>query len=165
MRQVMTLGKLLNLEVYDPATKRTTKRVMTGKWLATSPHGRDLLICTVRSTSAGRTQQPNAQVAARHRKFHGQPPKGTWVGECPEPVGALRQVGLLKALTYAVPGSKIRSPEKNPYHWHHAFGDTGHKGGTYPASVYPAVMKDTRGNLFIRRRPGNIFKTTDWIRG
>ena len=71
----------------------------------------------------------------------------------------------MKALVYTVP-RKINSPEKNPYQWHHAFGDTGHKGGDhYPERVMPALMKDQKGNLFFKRRPGNIYKVDQWIRG
>jgi len=162
MRQVMTIGRLVNLEILDPATGKVTKRRLSGRWLATSDHGRDLLICRVTASSKSHVQ---GAVADRHRRFHREPPKGAWIGDCPDPQGQLKQIGLLKALTYAVPGSQIRSPEKNPYHWHHAFGDTGHRGGEYPQRVMPGVYTDSRGNLFIRRRPGNIFKTTDWIRG
>lgn len=160
--QLMTLGRLVNIEVYDPVTKKTTKRSFRGKWLATDAGGKKLLICTV--TGRSNTKLSSA-VAARHRRFHQEPPKGAWAGDHPTPVGKLRQVGLVKALTYSVPSSKIRSPEKNPYHWHHAFGDTGHRGGRYPEKVMPALMQDAKGNLFIKRRTGNIFKTTDWIRG
>lgn len=162
MRHLMTIGRLLNIEIYDPRSQRTTKRSFKGKWLATSSSGKDLVVCTVKRQAP---QTVNAQVASRHRRFHREASKGAWIGECPDPAGGLTQIGLLKALTYSVPGGKIRSPEKNPYHWHHAFGDTGHRGGSYPSSVYPAVLTDSKGNVFIRRRPGNIFKTTDWIRG
>lgn len=162
MRQVVTLGRLINIELYAPASGRTTKRSMRGKWLCTSGSGRDLLVCRVTGTHTGKV---SGAVAARHTQFHKTPSKGAWKGELMEPVGALKEIGLLKALTYEVPGSQIRSPEKNPYHWHHAFGDTGHRGGSYPTKYYPAVMQDSKGNLFFKRRPGNIFKNTDWIRG
>lgn len=162
MKQLVTIGRLVNVEIYDPKSKKTTKRAVRGKWLATSPHGRDLLVCKVTGRS---TAKVSAEVRKRHRKFHAAEPKGTMAGELPEPAGKLTELGLLKALTYTVPQSKIKSPEKNPYHWHHAFGDTGHRGGTYAPRFYPQILKDSQGNLFIRRRKGNIFKTTDWIRG
>lgn len=162
MKQLVTIGRLVNVEIYDPKTKKTTKRSFRGKWLATSAHGRDLLICKVTGKSNAKV---NAAVRERHKKFHATEPKGTMAGDLPSPVGRLKQVGLLKALTYTVPQIKIRSPEKNPYHWHHNFGDTGHRGGSYPSKYFPALLQDDRGNLFIRRRKGNIFKTTDWIRG
>lgn len=162
MKHLVTVGRLVNVEIYDPKTKRTTKRSFRGKWICTSAGGRDLLICRVTGKS---NKKLNPKVVARHKRFHNEPPKGSWVGELLEPKGKLRQVGLLKALTYSVPGSKIRSPEKNPYHWHHAFGDTGHKGGSYPPKYFPAVYEDEQGQLFFKRRPGNIFKITDWIRG
>lgn len=85
--------------------------------------------------------------------------------DAPSPTGVLAKVGLVKSLTYEVP-TRIRSPEKNRYRWHHAFGDTGHKGGdTYPERVMPALLRDARGNLFIKRRPGNIFTVDTWLRG
>jgi hypothetical protein len=162
VQQGMTLGRLLNLEIIDPRTGRVVKRRCANKWLVTTSSGKDLLICT-----AGRSvsHRLSGDIVARHRKFHRSNPRGAMLGEHPDPVGPLRQVGLLKALTYSVPGGKIKSPEKNPYHWHHKFGDTGHRGGDYPSRVYPAVYTDSRGNLYIKRRPGNIYKTTDWIRG
>ncbi len=162
MKQLVTIGRLVNVEIYDPKTKKTTKRTLRGKWLATSPHGRDLHICKVTGKSPAKV---SPAVRKRHKRFHAAEPKGVMAGEIPDPKGKLTQVGLIKALTYTVPQSRIRSPEKNPYHWHHKFGDTGHEGGTYPPRYYPALMQDSQGNLFIRRRKGNIFKTTDWIRG
>lgn len=162
MRQVVTLGRLINIEIYDPATGKTTKRAMRGKWLCTSGDGKDLLLCRVIGPHQGKV---SGAVAARHKLFHKQASKGAWRGELMEPQGALKQIGLLKALTYEVPGSDIRSPEKNPYHWHHAFGDTGHKGGSYPPKFFPAIMQDRKGNLFFKRRPGNIFKNSGWIIG
>lgn len=161
MTQVMTIGKLVSIEILDPKTKRTTKQKFNNKWLVTKS-GNDISIATVTGRS---NQRVNPAQRKRHQRFHNTPPKGLWKGELIEPVGQLQQVGLLKALTYSVPGSKIKSPEKNPYHWHHSFGDTGHRGGAYPESVMPAVYKDSKGNYFFKRRKGNIFKVTDWIRG
>lgn len=162
MKQLVTIGRLLNIEIYDPDTKKTSKRSFAGKWLCTSASGKDLLICKVTKLGSAKL---NPAVAARHKRFHKQAPKGSWIGDCPDPQGVLKPIGLLKALTYSVPNGSIRSPEKNPYHWHHAFGDTGHRGGSYPPKVFPQLLQDTKGNLFIKRRAGNIFKTTDWIRG
>ena len=155
MRALLCLGKLVKLELNEGK-----KASVKGRWLAYD--GRNLHICTVTGTSKAKLP---AAVARRHRKFHGMDPKGEpFCGDCPSPHGKLKQLGLLKALVYTVP-KKINSPEKNPYHWHHAFGDTGHAGGTYPESVMPALMQDERGNVFIKRRKGNIFKVDDWIRG
>ncbi|NEN87972.1 MAG: hypothetical protein F6K48_03220 [Okeania sp. SIO3H1] len=162
MRQVVTIGRLINVEIFDPKTKKVQKRTFKGKWICTSSHGKDLLICRVTGKS---DKKLNPGIAARHKKFHRSGPKGSWEGELISPSGTKKQIGLLKALTYAVPGSEIRSPEKNPYHWHHNFGDTGHKGGSYPPKFFPAVFEDSKGNLFFERRPGNIFVTSDWIRG
>jgi hypothetical protein len=162
MKQLMTIGRLLELEIYDPKTGRSQKQRPKGKWLASSADGRQLYICTVKGSSNAKATKA---VAARHKKFHRAGLQGMWEADHPTKVAPTRQIGLLKSLTYSVPRSKIKSPGKNPYRWHHAFGDTGHKGGDYPPKVFPAVIKDKRGNLFIRRRPGNIYRTTDWIRG
>jgi hypothetical protein len=155
VRSLLCLGKLVKLELASGK-----KASVKGRWLAYD--GRNLHVCTVNGTTKAKLP---AAVAARHRKFHGMEPKGEpFCGDCPSPQGKLTQLGLLKALVYTVP-KKIKSPEKNPYHWHHAFGDTGHAGGEYPESVMPSLMQDTRGNIFIKRRKGNIFKVDDWIRG
>jgi hypothetical protein len=68
-------------------------------------------------------------------------------------------------LVYEVPQT-VRSPGKNPYQWHHAFGDTGHKGGkAYSTAVMPWLARDSKGNLFFVRRQGNIFNVDSWLRG
>ncbi len=156
MKALLCLGKLIKLELADGK-----KPSVKNRWLAWD--GRNLHICTVKGTT--KASLPSA-ITAKHRKFHGQDPKGQpFVGDCPTPVGRCTQVGLVKALVYTVP-RKINSPEKNPYQWHHAFGDTGHEGGdSYPERVMPALMKDQKGNLFFKRRPGNIYKVDQWIRG
>lgn len=159
----MTLGRLISFEIYDPKTKKTKVKRFRQKWLATSPNGRTLSICTVSKRAP--TANPSKAVKKLHKQFHRSDPKGMWEGHTPEPAGKLKQIGWLKALTYSVPRSKIKSPEKNPHFWHHSFGDTGHRGGDYHPKYFPAVMQDERGNLFVRRRPGNIFKTSDWVRG
>lgn len=167
MRALLTLGKLVNMEVFDPDTGKTKKLRLANKWVASDSGGRTLHFCTVKRKNSKR--RIPAATAKAHRKFHGKNgDDNAWEGDCPKPNGKLRQVGLVKAITYRVP-EDIESPEKNPYHWHHAFGDTGHENGErrtdYPAKFYPALMRDARGNYFLKRRPGNIFKVTDWIIG
>jgi hypothetical protein len=155
MRALLCLGKLIKLEFADGR-----KASVKNRWLAWD--GRNLHICTVKGTTK---QKLPAAVVAKHRTFHDADPKGQpFIGDCPTPVGRLTQVGLVKALVYTVP-RKITSPEKNPYQWHHAFGDTGHEGGNYPEKVMPALVKDQKGNLFFKRRPGNIYRVDQWIRG
>ena len=166
MRAYVTLGNLRSLTVVpgdgiNPGTSKTL--TFRNKFLLTTPDGKHFAIATMKRKVAGSSLP--AAVRARHVKFHRSPPQGAMLGEVPDPVGPLKQVGLVKALVYTVPRS-IHSPEKNPHRWHHAFGDTGHRGGDhYPSKVFPALLKDSKGNYFIKRRPGNIFTNADWIRG
>lgn len=160
-RALLCIGQLRDLELYDPRSGRTTHLKPKGKWLAWD--GKQFQICNVQG-------QVNAtlpsKVVAKHRKFHAANPKGQpFLGSMPDRGPTVRDVGLLKSLVYYVP-SKIRSPGKNKYLWHHAFGDTGHKGGdSYPIKVMPMLQRDSAGNLFIKRRAGNIFRVDTWLRG
>ncbi len=170
---VLGVGRLLSVTVLNPKTGRTTIIKPAKRWLAWAVKKKTYCICRVlgridTSALVG-TGQPfpklPADVRAAHAKFHAAAPRGSLKVDVPTPSGPLRLVGLVSALVYDVPRS-VRSPEKNRYHWHHAFGDTGHKGGDqYPLKVLPALMKDRKGNLFIRRRPGNIFTVDTWLRG
>jgi len=160
MKQGMVLGRLVSITVHNPKTGRSTTRQMRGKYLATS-NGKDLLIVVAKRKSNKRL---SAAALRRHKRFHKAKPSEVWEGEHPDPQGKLQQTGLLKSLIYYVPRS-FGSPEKKEINWDHAFGDTGHEGKKYPPKYYPALMKDARGNLYIKRRPGNIYKTTDWIVG
>jgi len=160
-RALLCVGQLRDLEIYDPKTESTKHIKPRNKWLAWD--GKQFHVCNV-------SGQANAdlpkEVEKRHRKFHQANPQGKpFVGSMPDRSASVRDVGLLKSLVYYVP-TKIRSPGKNKYLWHHAFGDTGHKGGdSYPIKVMPMLQKDSAGNLFIKRRPGNIFKVDQWLRG
>lgn len=160
-RALLCVGQLRDLEIYDPKTESTKHIKPHNKWLAWD--GKQFHVCNV-------SGQANAdlpkEVQKRHRKFHQANPQGKpFVGSMPDRSASVRDVGLLKSLVYYVP-TKIRSPGKNKYLWHHAFGDTGHKGGdSYPIKVMPMLQKDSAGNLFIKRRPGNIFKVDQWLRG
>lgn len=155
MKSVTTLGKLVSIEIKDGK-----KMSFRNKWLCWD--GRNLLIATVKSGKA--KAKLDSKSAARHKRFHGESSVGAMLGDIPDKVGKVTEVGLVEALTYTVP-RKIKSPEKNPYHWHHAFGDTGHRGGKYPDKVMPMLVKDEAGNLFIQRRKGNIYRVDSWIRG
>lgn len=148
------------MTVYDPKTRRTTTKQVRGKYLATAS-GKDLIVVVAKR----KTNKPlSASTLKRHKKFHKTKPTEVWEGEHPDPVGKTRQIGLLKSLVYFVPRS-FGSPEKKEINWDHAFGDTGHEGKKYPPKYYPALMQDSKGHLYIKRRPGNIYKTTDWIVG
>ncbi len=172
---VLGIGRLLSLEILDPKTGRTRKQTIRGKWLAWMPKKRAYCIVRVlgrhtgfASIGTGQGTVANAlkNIRAAHAKFHQAPPKNVVKVDVPEARGALQHIGLVKALVYDVPRGSIRSPGKNPYHWHHAFGDVGHQGGgDYPTKVMPALVRDRAGNLFIKRRPGNIFTVDTWLRG
>lgn len=153
------IGRLVSLEVLKDG--KVSMLRPSGRQLAWDPAARAFHIVTpVRKV---RKALP-PKVARAHQAFHQAPSTHAWTVRAPSPQGALRDLGLVKALTYFVPPA-IKSPEKNRYLWHHAFGDTGHKGGKYPTKVMPALLKDARGNLFIRRRRGNIFTVDSWLRG
>lgn len=159
---LLGIGTLSELEVFNPATKRSTTMRLRNRWLAWDTKRRAFHICVPKSRKANPLP---AGVLKAHRKFHSAASGAALMADVPNPIGTLKQVGLLKALVYHVP-SQVRSPEKNTYAWHHAFGDTGHKGGaTYPERVMPALMRDSKGNLFIKRRKGNIFRVDTWLRG
>ncbi len=160
-RALLCVGQLRQLEIYDPRTGRSGVFSPKGKWLAWD--GKQFQICNVKG-------QVNAslpsKLVAKHRKFHNANPVGKpFLASMPDRGPTIKNVGLLKSLVYYVP-SKIRSPGKNKYLWHHAFGDTGHRGGdSYPTKVMPMLQRDSAGNLFIKRRPGNIFRVDNWLRG
>lgn len=156
MRALLCIGRLVSLTLAKPGKTIRLKN----KWLAWD--GRNLHICTVTGTTKALLP---ASLAKKHATFHNAPPQGNpFTAECPKPSKGAQQLGLVKGLVYTVP-RKIDSPEKNPYLWHHAFGDTGHEGGAYPEKVMPALLKDAKGNLFFKRRRGNIYRVDQWLRG
>lgn len=160
MKSLLCIGRLIRLELVEPDSDKVATLRLKNKWLASN--GRDLYICTVKGAT---TAKLPSGIRAKHKKFHNAEPKGKpFVGECPTKSGSTKVLGLIKALVYTVP-RKINSPEKNPYLWHHAFGDTGHEGKEYPKKVMPALLQDSKGNLFFKRRAGNIYRVDQWLRG
>ena len=144
---------------------RVKKIATPGMWLAWEPRARRFHICKPKAQRAGAAGLSPA-IKAAHKKFHSEAASKALVADVPSPKGKLKALGLLKALVYRVPSRMVLSPEKNPYAWHHAFGDTGHKGGAgYPDRVKPQLCQDEAGNLFICRRKGNIFTVDTWLRG
>lgn len=166
MKSLLTIGNLIELEVYDPKTDRTAIIHPKGKILGWDPRKNKFCIVIQRSGKTNPSGQLSGDIIEAHTQFHAAPPKTKpFIAENPEPVGKLRKIGLLKSLVYQVQ-KKIKSPSKKRHHWHHAFGDTGHKGGDdYPTSVMPVLMEDSKGNLFIKRKKGNIFNVDEWLRG
>jgi hypothetical protein len=163
MKQALCIGRLTHLEVVQPGGGKPRVIRLKNRMLAWEPGRRCFHICRV----IGRDQtNPAGSIAKAHKRFHAAPPKaGTYRVEAPDTAGGLTDVGLLRALVYEVP-QDIRSPDKNRYQWHHAFGDTGHKGGSsYPERVMPALKRTRSGDYVIVRRPGNIFRVDTWLRG
>jgi hypothetical protein len=160
-RALLCVGQLRELEIYDPRTDSSQHIKPKNKWLAWD--GKQFHVCNV-SGQANATLPP--EIIKKHKKFHQANPRGKpFVGSMPTRNNSVRDVGLLKSVVYYVP-TKIKSPGKNKYLWHHSFGDTGHKGrDNYPIKVMPMLQKDSAGNFFIKRRPGNIFKVDQWLRG
>ncbi len=161
MQSILGVGRLTSLEILNPDTGKVTAKRVTGKWLGWNPRKRAFVICSVKKRNPAKV---SSAIERAHRKFHLAPSTGSFVIDAPTPKGVLRQVGLLKALTYDVP-KQIKSPSKNAAHWHHAFGDTGHKGGVYTPKVMPALCLDSKRVPFICRRKGNIFTVDSWLRG
>lgn len=104
-----------------------------------------------------------------HKKFHKTKSNKTEMYEWPDAVGKKVNVGRIVSLTYVVPKS-LRSPGKNGFRWHHEFGDHGERGhdnvdesGNYPQKYMPMLQKDSKGNYYIKRMPGNKYYVTDWL--
>lgn len=162
MKSVLTIGHLKRIELLHPVSGETASYAIHNKWLAWDLGKNTYLICTARGRMNGRLAPA---VIKKHQIFHAADPRPEPMrGNAPSPVGKLRPVGLLKSLVYHVP-KKIYSPGKNGYKWNHELGDTGHKGGVYTPKVMPLVLQDSRGNIFFRRRKGNIYKVDTWLRG
>jgi hypothetical protein len=163
VKQALCIGKLTHLEIIQPGGSGRRTIRLKNRWLAWDAGRRCFHICKV--TGRANTN-PTGAVAKAHRRFHATAPSaGTFRAEVPDTTGGLVDVGLLRSLVYEVP-QVVKSPGKNRYHWHHAFGDTGHKGGSdYPEKVLPMLKKTRSGEYVIVRRVGNIFKVDTWLRG
>jgi len=112
----------------------------------------------------------SANTRKKHSTFHdAAPSRATQFDWDPKPANT-RDLGRIRALTYSIPKA-LRSPEKAKFRWHHAFGDHGEHGHgptsgkkkSYPAHFMPGLSEDSRGNLYIVRKPGNKFDVRDWI--
>ncbi len=169
MECALGVGRLTSLEIFNPDTGKTSTRAVRGKYLAWRPKAKAFTICTIVRKGSNPRARLTPAIERSHKRFHLAPSRRALTINSPEPKGQLRQIGLIKALTYFTPTADapdgINSPSKNNAHWHHAFGDTGHRGGTYTPKVMPALCRDSAGNLFIRRRKGNIFTVDSWLRG
>lgn len=157
---------LLTQLTYRDAAGRDHKISPRSRWLAWSPTKRQLLICR---KGNGATAALSAGVRRIHNQFHDGPSRKALPAVWPDPRGRLTVLGCLVDLTYKVPRSVI-SPEKNPYRWHHLFGDHGESGHgegrstkQYPERYMPHLCRDSAGNLYIKRRPGNRYYVAKWL--
>ncbi len=65
----------------------------------------------------------------------------------------------------------IPSLQKRHSRWVHEFGDHGESGHGahdgrikgYPTKLMPMLCRDSAGNFFIKRKPGNKYDVTEWI--
>lgn len=168
-KPLVYIGKLKKIEVIHPETGRrgtVSGRRLAGLLLAWDPRGKGNFVIAENA-------RPNPRIASRipaaihkaHRRFHGADAHTAISAEIPDRVGQVEKVALIDALVYEVP-KKVKSPTKNGYLWHHKFGDTKHSGNSDKGTkVMPWLGRDAGGNLSIIRRPGNIYKVTDWLRG
>lgn len=168
MKALLNIGVLKDITVVHPTTGKLGLLRFSKRWLAWDSARKNFAICIVKKKV--NAALPGA-VLKQHRRFHGANPTAQpFAANCPDPVGILEPVGFIKALTYTVP-RVITSPGKQDHKtrktidWDHKFGDTGHKGGKYPESVMPLLLRDSRGNYFFKRRKGNIFNVDEWLRG
>lgn len=137
-----------------------------GRWLAWHPKARAILLCEKRR---GRGSRLSSDVKRIHRRFHDSPTRSSILTEWPQPQGPVKAFGLLRELTYKVPKG-ILSPQKNPYLWRHQFGDYGQFSHLPPDTDFncplrftPYIAKDSVGNLYIIRRPGNKYYLGKWL--
>lgn len=167
MASAVQMGNLIQLEVQ---TSDGTKVLRMDKPLAWLPRGAktgDLVIGKI--IGKGRVEELAPAVRKVHAKFHqNQPSKA--VRMVTNDRGPWREVGLIVSLTYRVPKG-IRSPQKNPYLWHHLFGDHGEHGHgeyenrptKYPPRYFPMLKVNPQGHLKICRRSCNRYFVTDWL--
>ncbi len=158
------LGHLVDVTLNDGT--KVNPSILRGCFVAWLPQRKDLVV--VRKVK-GRPGAVTRDALTRHRKFHGQAPSKLATYDLPDRQGRLEEVGLIESLTYVVPPD-VNSPEKQEIQWYHKFGDHGEAGHgpvgeekVYPTRYMPMLVADQRGNLTIKRRPGNKYTVTDWI--
>ena len=163
----VVLGQLDELVVEQRGgVTRAGKKQLHGLFLAWMPASRNFAI--VRRVKA-RAGAISAEAVRVHRQFHNTAPTSVATYHAPDRDGSVRDVGLLRSLTYVVPPS-IRSPQKTGFKWVHLFGDHGESGHgafqgekRYPDHLKPMLQMNDAGELFIKRRPGNRYDVTEWI--
>lgn len=168
-KPLLYIGKLKRIEVVHPDTGRRGAigaRRLAGLFLAWDPRGKgNFVIVEGAKPNPDALKQLPAALHRAHRRFHGAAAQTAISATIPDRVGKVEKVALVDAIVYQVP-KQVRSPTKNGYIWHHKFGDTKHSGNSDKGTkVMPWLGRDAEGNLSIIRRPGNIYKVTDWLRG
>lgn len=163
----MILGALQELEVrIQGEGGKITKIKPKGRcigWLQKGKH-----LCVLKKTGKRAGKLSSSTISA-HKRFHNANPSKAEVYEWPDVEGKLQPVGRIVSLTYRIPPG-LKSPEKNKYLWKHEFGDHGERGhgtvrgsGNYPESLMPMLLIDEKGDLYIKRMPGNKYYVTDWL--
>jgi hypothetical protein len=139
---------------------------LKGLFLAWMPGDNALAI--VRKTN-GRPGRLSAQAMKIHREFHDVPPQRATAFDRPRRDSSCKKVGLIRSLTYRIPAG-LKSPQKSQAIWVHKFGDHGEEGHgplrgekQYSDSLKPYLLENSKGDLFIQRRPGNKYDVTKWI--
>jgi hypothetical protein len=159
---LLYIGRLMSLEIIDAQGRRSTRRT-PGAHLAWDGRRRAFVIGRSPKNAGDLGNIPDSVLSA-HRRFHGASAARSITLDIPDQTPT-RTLGLIDALTYQVP-NKVNSPTKLRHYWRHKFGDTKHSGNSDKGTrVMPALGQDAQGRLHIVRRPGNIFKVSDWLRG
>ena len=164
---VLQLGKIIEFEVINPKTKAEGKvnartkqigKLMRNARLAWTGNGKrgTLHICTPIKNSRynGKKHTVSKNVRRKHMNFHGADVGRVLPANMPKRPRKVTQIGLVKAVVYQAVG--IKSPSKQKRHWHHLFGDSGHRGLKKGPRYMPMLATDGK-NLFIIRRPGNTY--------
>jgi hypothetical protein len=158
------LGNLTEIVLSDG--RMASARNIKGLHLAWMPQQKELAIVKKVQAKAGSLSSTAKRI---HKQFHQVAPTKAAAYEWPKSNSRQIQEGLIRSITYVVPAS-VKSPGKRGYRWVHAFGDHGESGHgpvgrekTYPEKLMPALTSDAQGNLFIRRRPGNKYRVSEWI--
>lgn len=162
----MLLGELVEMCVRTPNGREQTIKPV-GKLIGWIPSSRTL--CVLKKRRGKVVNHLSTSVVNLHKRFHNSRPTKAAQYEWPDPAGSKRAIGRIVSLTYRIPKG-LKSPEKTKYIWHHEFGDHGERGhgpvgesGDYPETLMPTLQKDERGNLFIKRNPGNKYYVKEWL--
>ena len=160
------MGNITEMVVRKNGRDKTIKP--KGCFVGWIPKGKHLAILK-QAKNPPKSAGVSDSVKKIHKKFHNTDVQKSKTYEWPDIKGKLTEVGRIVSLTYTVPAF-IRSPDKKGYRWHHEFGDHGERGhgdvrdsGNYPQKFMPLLLKDVKGNYYIKRMRGNKYYVTDWL--